>query len=64
MKLDEENRITETYQKIGNAEVLKIEDNPLAEEITTMAPLAEAESTTAQNIVFQDVATSPRYSQI
>ena len=49
MKLDEENRITETYQKIGNAEVLKIEDNPIAEEITT-----------AQHIAFQDVATSPR----
>ena len=48
MKLDDENRITETYQKIGNAEVLKIEENPIAEEIPT-----------AQNIEYQDMATSP-----
>lgn len=50
MKLDDENRITETYQKIGNAEVLKIEDNPVAEEVPV-----------AQEIpILQDVATSPR----
>lgn len=49
MKLDDDARITETYQKIGNAEVLAIEDNPIAEEITST------------NIEYQDVATSPRY---
>lgn len=48
MKLDDDARITETYQKIGNAEVLAIEDNPIAEEITS------------NNIEYQDVATSPR----
>jgi hypothetical protein len=48
MRLDEERRVTETYEKIGNAEILKLEDNPVAEEITTA------------QIVYQDVATSPR----
>ena len=48
MKLDDESHRTETYQKIGNAEVLKIEDNPIAEEIS-------------EDIVeYQDMATSPR----
>ena len=50
MKLDDENRITETYHKIGNAEVLRIEENPIVEEMPT-----------AQNIEYQDMATSPRY---
>ena len=48
MRLDEERRVTETYEKIGNAEILKLEDNPVAEAITTA------------QIVYQDVATSPR----
>lgn len=47
MTLDDENRITETYQKIGNAEVLKIEDNPVAEELTP-------------NVEYQDATTSPK----
>ena len=54
MKLDEENRITETYQKIGEAEVLKIEDNPVAEELNQNQSLP----------ILQDVATSPRYDTL
>ena len=51
MKLDDEARITETYYNYGNAEVLKIEDNPVAEAIAT-----------AQNppTIVQDAATSPK----
>ena len=51
MKLDDEARITETYYNYGNAEVLKIEDNPVAEAIAS----AQVPPT-----VLQDAATSPK----
>ena len=50
MKLDDETRMAETYYNYGNAEVLKIEDNPVAEAIASAQP---------PPTVLQDANTSP-----
>ena len=50
MKLDDETRIAETYYNYGNAEVLKIEDNPVAEAIASAQP---------PPTILQDANTSP-----
>lgn len=41
--------MTETYERIGDADVLKFEDNPVAEEVANQG----------SNPTLQDAATSP-----
>ena len=51
MRLDDETGIAETYQKIGDADVLKIESNPLTKDNSEKSP---------ERKITLDVGTSPR----
>lgn len=54
MKLDDECRITETYERINGADVLRLEDNPVADE----EEISLADQATSP--LFHDAATSPK----
>ena len=53
MKLDDECRITETYERIDGADVLRLEDNPVADEEISLADQATSP-------LYLDAATSPK----